>query len=48
MACCSLKCLKCFVFLVAVTICALAGLGPIIVGAVYYNERLVTALELEA
>lgn len=48
MACYSLKCLKFLVFCIAVFIAAFAGVGPIIVGAVYYDERLATALELEA
>ena len=46
MACYSLNCLKCMVFVIAIIICAFAGVGPLILGAVYYNERLATALEL--
>ena len=48
MACCNLNCLKFLVFVIAIVILVIAGIGPIIFGAVYYNSRLAEALELEA
>ena len=48
MACSSLKCLKSLVFVVAVLLCGLAGLAPIVMGSLYFNSRLAIALELES
>lgn len=47
MACFPLKCLKILVFINAIFICGFAGIGSIIVGALYYKEPLAVALKLE-
>ena len=46
MPCHRLKRSKSFVVAIALTIAVFAGLGSIVVGGVYYNDRLVIALEL--
>lgn len=41
-----LKCLKCLLLVIAVLILTVAGIGPIIFAATYYNETLLTAFDI--